>query len=405
MSTTTLRVVLDQVGGPVPRGVGRYALELTRALIETAPRGCDVAGFVPSSPPDEYERIERLLPGLTALHKSALDRRQLAAAWQHGFTRLPGTGMLHAPSLFAPLSRHDRINNPGEQVVVTIHEATAFTHPETMPARAVAWTRAMALRAQRYADAIVVPTHAVADDLAEHLDLGERVRVIAGAVSPALDPGPSADSRAAELGLPDRYVLAVGALDGRSGVPAAVRAAALPDRTAHHDVPLLIAGATGEQLDAWAAGLDAAGADAGDTGAATVAANGAAIAAAIADGRIRALGPLGETELAVAYSRAAVVLAPALSAGTGLIALEAMSLGAPVVHSDAPALLEVCSDAGVVVARDDAAGYPERLAEAVRSVLDDATLAAQLVVRGRDRAQAYSWRDSAEKTWQLHADL
>ncbi len=393
MSTTTLRVVLDQVGGPVPRGVGRYALELTRALIETAPRGCDVAGFVPSSPPIEYERIESLLPGLSALHKSALDRRQLAAAWQHGFTRLPGTGMLHAPSLFAPLSRHDRINNPGEQVVVTVHEATAFTHPETIPARTVAWMRAMARRAERYADAIVVPTHAVADDLAEHLDLGDRVRVIASAVSPALTPGPSADSHAATLGLPDRYVLAVGTLDSRSGLPAAVQAAALPDRCARRGVPLLIAGSTADELQAWVAGQEASGDAAAD------------IAQAIADDSIRALGPLSETELAVAYSRAAVVLAPALSAGTGLIALEAMSLGAPVVHSDAPALLEVCSDAGVVVARDHAAGYPERLADAVRSVLDDPTLAARLIVRGRDRSQAYSWRDSAEKTWQLHADL
>lgn len=391
MSTTTLRVVLDQVGGAVPRGVGRYALELTRALIETAPRGCDVAGFVPASPPDEYERIAEQLPGLVALHKSALDRRQLAAAWQHGFTRLPGSGMLHAPSLFAPLARHDRLNNPGEQIVVTIHEATAFTHPETLPPRAVAWTRAMARRAQRYADAIVVPTHAVADDLAEHLDLGERVRVIAGAVSPALDPGPSADSRAAELRLPERYVLAVGTLDGLSGVPALVQAVALADRKAHHDVPLLIAGTSTDELEAWVA----ARAD-GDVD---------LIRAALADGRIRGLGPLGETQLAVAYSRAAVVVAPALSAGTGLVALEAMSLGAPVVHSDAPALLEVCSDAGVVVARDDAAGYPARLADAVRSVLDDSTRAEQLVVRGRDRAQAYSWRDSAEKTWQLHADL
>jgi len=122
-------------------------------------------------------------------------------------------------------------------------------------------------------------------------------------------------------------------------------------------------------------------------------------------GRILPLGVLGETDLAVAYSRASVVVVPSLAGSSGLVALEAMSLGAPVVHSDAPALLEVCSDAGVVVARDDAAGYPRRLADALRSVLDHSELAAELRVRGRDRAGAYSWRDSAEKTWQLHADL
>lgn len=382
MSLTTLRVVLDQVGDPVPSGIGRYALELTRALIETAPRGCDVAGIVASSPPAEYAFIEQQLPGLTELYKSALDRRQLAAAWQHGFTRLPGTGMVHAPSLFAPLYRHDRVNSPGEQVVVTIHDAAAFTHPEGLPGRAAAWTRAMAKRAERYADAIVVPTHAVADDLAGALDLGDRVRVIAGAVSPSLDPGPSSDSRAAALDLPERYVLAVGGLDGVSGIPALVRAAAGGHPP---DVSLLLVGVHDDELDALIRGLDIDG--------------------GLEPGRVRALGVLGETDLAVAYSRAAVVAVPALSAGSGLVALEAMSLGAPVVHSDAAALLEVCSDAGVVVARDDADGYPERLADAVRSVLDDSALAAELAVRGRDRARAFSWRDSAEKTWQLHADL
>jgi glycosyltransferase involved in cell wall biosynthesis len=380
MSLTTLRVVLDQVGDPVPSGIGRYALELTRALIETAPRGCDVAGIVASSPPSEYERIEQQLPGLSDLFKSALDRRQLAAAWQHGFTRLPGAGMVHAPSLFAPLYRHDRINSPGEQTVVTIHHSAAFTHPETLPSRTVAWTRAMAKRAERYADAIVVPTHAVADDLASVFDMGDRIRVIAAAVSPSLDPGPSRDSHAAALDLPERYVLAVGGLDGVSGIPALVRAAAGPHAP---EVPLLLVGVSDGELDALIRDLDAP----------------------LDRSRVRALGVLGETDLAVAYSRATVVAVPAISAGSGLVALEAMSLGAPVVHSDTPALLEVCSDAGVVVARDDAEGYPERLAEAVRSVLDDSALAAELTVRGRDRARAFSWRDSAEKTWQLHADL
>ncbi|MER3394053.1 MAG: glycosyltransferase, partial [Microcella pacifica] len=122
-------------------------------------------------------------------------------------------------------------------------------------------------------------------------------------------------------------------------------------------------------------------------------------------GSVIALGTLDDADLALAYARAAVVVVPSISDGFGLPALEAMGLGAPVVHSDAPALLEVCADAGLIVPRLDAAGYPRRLADAIQSVLDDDTLATQLSVRGRDRAHAYNWRDSAEKTWQLHADL
>ena len=375
---STLRVVLDQVGSARPSGIGRYALELTRALIASAPHGTRVTGIVASSPEEEYRRIERELPGLAALHKSSLDRRQLAAAWQHGFTRLPGSGMVHAPSLLAPLYRHDGLNNPGEQFVVTVHEATPWTHPETMTPRAVAWRKAMARRAERYADAVVVPTHAVAGELAEAVDFGERIRVIAGAVSSDLTVPHDADARAHALGLPERYVLAVGPLEKRKGIPDLLWA--MGDVHAP-DVPLVLAGVStvdSEQLERQAH-LDS--------------------------GRVIPLGTLNDADLAVTYARAAVVVVPSISEGFGLPALEAMGLGAPVVHSDAPALLEVCADAGVVVPRDDAAGYPRRLADAIQGVLDDSALADQLRVRGRDRAGAFSWRDSAEKTWQLHADL
>ena len=236
----------------------------------------------------------------------------------------------------------------------------------------------MARRAERYADAIVVPTHAVADELSGAVGFGERIRVIAGAVSSDLTLPADADARAQALGLPERYVLAVGPLEKRKGIPDLLWAMG----DVHWpDVPLVLAGVGDLDLDELEhqAHIDA--------------------------GRVIPLGRLDDADLAVAYVRAAVLAVPSISEGFGLPALEAMGLGTPVVHSDAPALLEVCADAGVVVPREDAAGYPRRLADAIRSVLDDDALAAQLGVRGRDRAGLFSWRDSAEKTWQLHADL
>ncbi|MFP5250988.1 MAG: glycosyltransferase family 4 protein [Actinomycetes bacterium] len=381
MSTTTLRVILDQVGTEAPSGVGRYALELTRQLIATAPRGCDVMGIVPSSPDSEYRRIESELPGLSRLFKSALDRPQLRAAWQHGFTRLPGTGMTHAPSLFAPLRRHDRVNSPGDQIVVTIHDAVPWTHPETLPASSVSWARAMAKRAQRYADAIVVPTHAVADQLGSALDLGDRVRVISGAVSSTLVVPPDAASRAQRMNLPARYVLAVGPFEPRKGISELLWALA---DTAAPSIPVVLAGPTsGADVD-----LDAVRAD-----------------ARLSIDQVVALGTLDDADLAVVYDRASAVVVPSLAEGFALPVLEAMSLGTPVIHSDAPALLELAADAGVVVEREDHAGYPRRIAEAIRRVLEEPFLADDLAVRGHDRARAFSWRDAAEKTWQLHADL
>jgi glycosyltransferase involved in cell wall biosynthesis len=127
--------------------------------------------------------------------------------------------------------------------------------------------------------------------------------------------------------------------------------------------------------------------------------------AGLVEGRVRTLGKLSDADLAVVLDRAAVFVFPSLAEGFGLPLLEAFFFGTPVVHSDAPALVENSGGAGIPVARADPNHYPDRLAEAIRTVLEDSELAGRMSIAGRDRARAFSWRDSAEKVWQLHADL
>jgi glycosyltransferase involved in cell wall biosynthesis len=374
---TTLRVIVDEMLASAPGSVGRYTEELTRELIATAPRGCYVEAVVAASTEAEYATIEQRLPGLRALHKSSLARRELRAAWQHGFTRLPGKGMVHATSLLAPLARHDRLNS-GDQIAVTVHDTVAWSHPDSLSPRSVAWHKAMLKRAQRHADAIVVPSHAVAAQLSEIADFGNRVRVIGGAASTTLDVPVDAEERAARLTLPDDYVLAIGGLEPRKGIDQLVAA-----MSRVHDVQLLVVGPDPDDVAlasaAASAGLDLA--------------------------RVRGLGTLSDGDLAVALDRASVFAYPNLEEGFGMPVLEAFSLGTPVVHSDAPALLELAVDAGVIVERGDDEGYAERFADGINSVLDDPALAERLAYSGSDRAKAFSWRGAAEKVWQLHADL
>jgi glycosyltransferase involved in cell wall biosynthesis len=378
---TTMRVIVDEMLAPVPNGIARYTEELTRALIEYAPPGCSVEGIVSASTEPEYDDLRDRLPGLAGLYKSSLARRELVSAWQHGFTRVPGGGMLHAPGLLAPLGRHDRLDGSGNQVAVTIHDTVAWSHPEALPPRRVAWHKAMAKRAHRYADAVVVPTHAVDDQLREILDFGDRVRVIGGAVSPRLSRPADADARAARLDLPPRYLLAMGGLESRRGIDAVLRALALPGTT---DLPLLVVGPDSSD----------------DRSIETTAAE-----AGLPAGRVTTLGHLSDADLSVVLDRAVLLVFPSLAEGFGLPVLEAFHFGTPVVHSDAPALVEVAADAGITVPAEDAEGYPARLAEAMTRVAHDADLAARLGTFGEDRARLFSWRSSAEAVWQLHADL
>ncbi|MDQ1543714.1 MAG: hypothetical protein QOK08_1352, partial [Actinomycetota bacterium] len=190
-----------------------------------------------------------------------------------------------------------------------------------------------------------------------------------------------AEARAIELKLPERYLLAVGTLEPRKGLEPLIKALALPQT---QDLPLLIVGPEG-----W-----------GDVDVSSIARD-----AALAEGRVRTLGYLSDADLAVVQSRATAFVFPSLAEGFGLPVLEAMSLGTPVIHSDIPAVVEVAADAGIMVERGDAAGYPERLADAIGMVASDDELRERLKYLGIDRSHAFSWRASAEKVWQLHADL
>jgi glycosyltransferase involved in cell wall biosynthesis len=262
--------------------------------------------------------------------------------------------------------------------VITVHDTVPWTHPEGLTRRGVGWHRRMIGRAARRADALVVPTAAVAHDLPRHVPCQARVHVVGEGVTAAVTHLPhDAAAIATRLGLPPRYVLAVGTLEPRKGIETLLAALAGPYAP---DLPLVLAGQRGwGQLDPVALarqfGLDPV--------------------------RIHLLGKITDPELAVVLHGAAVLAAPSLAEGFGLPVLEAMAAGVPVVHSDAPALIEVAGGAGVVVGRNN----PAALAAALRAVLSDTGKAQAMIDAGRRRAEQFSWERTARRVWSVHTDL
>lgn len=390
--TTTLRVIVDDILAPavastsgIGIGTGRYAEELTRALILTAPDGCVVEGVVSSSPGAAYTTLLEQLPGLVTLKKSALARREMYSAWQHGLSRPLAGGMVHAPSLLAPLVRHDRVHHRGDQTVITVHDLLAFTHPNAVGHRDATWQRAMLRRAHRFADAVVVPTHALAAQLDAQFHFGDRIRVIGGAVSSTLLLPPDADARAAALELPERFILASGALNDIDGLGVLIQSLA---SNADGGFPLLIAGPRTPASDqAIAAAVAAAG---------------------LPEGRVRSIGALTDEDRAVAVAKAEVFAYPRRAGDFAVPVLEAFFFGTPVVHADDAAVVEIAAGAGVSVPAVDPSGSSstaDRWAEAIARVFSDANHAKHLAYAGLDRARAFSWPDAAQRIWQLHADL
>jgi glycosyltransferase involved in cell wall biosynthesis len=354
-----LVVIAEQLLAPVPGGTGRYTAELLCALAQTIPPGWRLSSAVARHGDVEPARVA----GVEGPRVLPLPPRALVAAWQAGVPLWPGGQAVHAPTPLAP-PRTGR----GRSLAVTVHDTVPWTHPETLTPRGVSWHRSMIARAARRADTIVVPTGAVARELSGLVEGRAEVRVVGHGVTAALtDPsGPVPD-------LPPRFVLAVGTLEPRKGIGVLIEAVGSLD----DDVALVLVGQPG-----WG-GLDPV-ALAREHG--------------LAEHRLCLLGRVGDAELAQVLRRADVLAAPSLAEGFGLPVLEAMACGVPVVHSDAPALLEVAGGAGVTAARGDAGALAAALAE----VLGSRRRAQELAAAGRERATAFSWARAGEMVWSIH---
>ncbi len=106
--------------------------------------------------------------------------------------------------------------------------------------------------------------------------------------------------------------------------------------------------------------------------------------------RVAMLGHVPHDDLPAYSAACEVFVGPARGGESfGIVLVEAMAAGLPVVASDIPGYREVVRDGvdGVLVPPSD----PVSLAAGVRTVLDDPTLAARLVRAGRARAEEFSW--------------
>lgn len=101
------------------------------------------------------------------------------------------------------------------------------------------------------------------------------------------------------------------------------------------------------------------------------------------------LGRLSEAALAAAYRDCDVFCAPSIYGESfGLVLIEAMACGRPVVASDIRGYREAAAGAALLVTPRD----PDALAAALLRVADDTTLRSGLVERGIARAAELDWR-------------
>jgi len=380
MSPTQVRRNLFVGFEPLPRvpgGIARYTRELTRALEQQA---------TPEVAVHRTHVRERLRP--FAARMWALGSRSgFGATLNVNSPELNGTSF-HATSVFAP----PRGSSPA---VITIHDTVPFTHPEMLTRHGAAWHRTMIRRAVEQADALVVPTRAVAErlirefhhggekSLSSQLSLTERIHVAGGAAS--LEP--VADDAAREIrhafglvaGRP--YVVYVGTIEPRKGLEYLVRAVAL-----RKNLDLVIVGAQG-----WG----------------KVDIRRVAIEARLDPDRLVVTGAIHDSTVASLVQAARALILPSLAEGFGLPLIEAMRLGTPVVLSDDDALVEVAGGAGVVadILKFGRANVPGVVHELNRALDESFDRAETLIEAGLRRCADFSWDTTAARVANIHRQL
>ncbi|MEM4723851.1 MAG: glycosyltransferase family 1 protein [Candidatus Hadarchaeum sp.] len=111
------------------------------------------------------------------------------------------------------------------------------------------------------------------------------------------------------------------------------------------------------------------------------------------------LGAIPDDDLVALYNCATVLAFPSLQEGFGLVPLEAMACGLPVVTSGAGAIREVIGNAGVIV--DNPMSEVEWV-EILEQVLRDTNLRARLRVQGLERARLFSNEGAARQVLQVY---
>jgi glycosyltransferase involved in cell wall biosynthesis len=350
-------------------GSARYARELIRGLLDLEPR-LEITAFVSRSLPEDA-MVEPWAPAVRWWRFDV----PASGTPAHFWPQLAGIAvaaarlrldLVHGLAYLAPPVM------PGTAMLVTVLDTIWMQYPESVNRRFRLLMGALAPLCARAADRVLAISNDAARDLTARLAVpAAKIDVTPLGIRPVGPPAAAdADQVRSRFGLSRRpVILCVAQKRVHKNLATLLRAVAEMTEEAPQVVLPGSPTAHEDELRSLASQLG------------------------VAD---RVLFPawVSEEELDGLYAMAACFCLPSFSEGFGLPVLEAMVRGVPVVCADAAALPEVAGDAALLFDPHD----HRALAAALRRVIAEPALAADLAQRGRARAREYTWERTARAT-------
>lgn len=355
-------------------GIGRYARELTRAILWVFPEHRYTLFYAgPVRFPPAWADAPHV-----RLRAAPLPEKGMVWLWHRLRLPLPlealagPADLVYSPDFLLPPTL------PGRRTLLTVHDLSFEIMPETLPEPLVAYLRRNVPRAVRRA------THILADSESTRRDLirlwgvpPERISVLYSGVEPRFRPIEDPEEQArvrARYGLgPWPFLLTVGTVQPRKNYPRLIEAfVALVREGTFPEGHLVIVGEAGWKAEGTFEAIQRSG---------------------MAD-RIHWLGFVADEDLPALYSAATAFALVSRYEGFGLPALEAMACGTPVVVSRTSSLPEVVGEAGVQVDPESV----EDIARGLRVALEDPERRAALRAAGLERARRFTW-EAAARRW------
>ncbi|MBI3120544.1 MAG: glycosyltransferase family 4 protein [Candidatus Kerfeldbacteria bacterium] len=362
-----------------PSGVGWYALELTRRMIQQSSQHQFVLFSVSWSKPNYPSWTHA--PNVQIVHRRVPSKLFHLAEWMNRWPHI--SELIGDCDVFWMPNVHFTSWSSRIPAVLTIHDLSYVHEPGFFTWKGRLWHRAVSgPRLAKHAQIVVADSQHTRQDLVDLWKLPEsKIRVVALGVDVEQWKADTSEIRRVRdhYKLMRPYILFMGNVEPRKNVRTLIESFQRARKQIGPAIDLVIVGKPPKtpSLHPY------------------LRTNPSLVPF------IRSLGYVLASDRAALYRGAALFVYPSLYEGFGLPILEAMASEVPVVTSPISSLPEVAGDA-VMMAN------PYNIAELARAIvigIQDHTLRSKLVRRGLERVQIYSWEKTASQMLDIFTEV